>query len=203
MPFNVSGVAHVLKIDPKKGTSDDAHVSIAVKLKVEDVPAASITAALGAESAQDVESAFFRPKSIDADQNSRFLGLKHIACEASWEGKHTIEFAGFRPVRTAKVGGIQIKPRGYLKCDVVFVATIEQPPQGFIEQLAEYLSDQIRIELEHDRELFDGEKPATEPKQQDLVGKEPKARGPAKKSAAKVRGAKVPAKPGKRGKRAA
>lgn len=201
MPFNVSGVAHVLKIDPKKGTSDDAHVSIAVKLKVEDVPAASITAALGAESAQDIETAFFRPKSVDADQNSRFLGLKHISCEASWEGKHTIEFQGFRGVRTAKVGGIQIRPRGYCKCDVVFVVTIEQPPQGFMEQLAEYLNDQIRIDLEHDRELFDGEKPAAAPKQQDLIGKTTKARGAAKKSAGKPgRGAKPP---GKRGNRAA
>lgn len=155
MPFNVSGAALVKKIDPRKGTSDDSHVSIAVKLKVEDVPAANITAALGADSADDIETALFKPASVDADRNSRFLGLKAIACEASWEGKHTIKFFGLREVRVAKVGTITIRPRGYCKCDVTFVVVIDQPPQGYLEQLSEYINKSLRVDLEHDKELFD------------------------------------------------
>lgn len=163
MPFNVSGAALVKKIDPRKGTSDDSHVSIAVKLRVEDVPAANITAALGAESAEDVETALFKPASVDADRNTRFLGLKSIACEASWEGKHTIKFFGLREVRVAKVGTIQIRPRGYCKCDVTFVVVIDQPPQGYLEQLSESINKALRVDLTHDKELFDDVPPANDP----------------------------------------
>jgi hypothetical protein len=185
MPFNVSGIAKVLKIDPKKGTSDDAHVLLAVKLKVEDVPASAITAALGAESAADIETALFKPKSVDADQNSRFLGLKHIACEASWDSKHTITFAGFREIRVAKVGAVQIRPRGYLKCDVTFVVTIEQPPQGYQEQLTEYLQRTLRVELQHDRELFDGDPPSDAQAAAPAAAKPQRGRPAGSKNAAK------------------
>lgn len=153
MPFNITGRAEIVHLNIRKGSSDSAQVSLDIKLKVEDVPAATAAAALGADSPADVEAAMFRPVSQDADRNARFLGLKAISCEASWEDKHAVTITGFRKVRVHRVGKIELKPRAAGKFDMAFQITIEQPPQGYVEQLAEYLNTSLQIELEHDTEL--------------------------------------------------
>ena len=153
MPFNLSGRAEIAHLNIRKGASDESSVSLDIKLKIEDVPSATAAAALGADSSADVEAALFRPVSQDADRNARFLGLKGIACDASWEDKHAVTIKGFRKVRVHRVSKIELKPRAAGKFDLVLQITIEQPPQGYVEQLAEYLNATLAIELEHDAEL--------------------------------------------------
>lgn len=163
MPFNITGRAEIAHLNIRKGSSDESQVSLDIKLKIEDVPAATAAAALGADSPADVEAAMFRPVSQDADRNARFLGLKAISCEASWEDKHAVTIKGFRKVRVHRVGKVELKPRAAGKFDVSLQLTIEQPPQGYVEQLAEYLNASLPIELEHDAELPLGAPQATTP----------------------------------------
>jgi len=153
MPFQVTGISTIKHLNIRRGTSDDATVSIDIKFEMEDVPVAAAAAALGAESPADVELALFRPVSIDAERNARFMGVKYIRCSASWEEKHALTIKGLRTVRASRVGKIEINPRHAGRFDAVFTVSIERPPQGYVELLAEMLSGRADITLEHDAEL--------------------------------------------------
>lgn len=155
MPFNPKGKAQIQNITIKRGSSDDATVSLFIDFKMEDMPASVVASALGAEDPADVERSLFRPISEDAERNSKFMGLRSIDCSATWEDKHAISISGLRTVRVHKVSKIHIVPRGFAKFDARFSITIQQPPTGFVENLAEQLNTEIEINLEHDAELFD------------------------------------------------
>lgn len=159
MPFNPKGKAQINGITIKRGTADDATVSVYIDFKMEDVPATVVASALGAEDPADVERSLFRPVSEDADRNSKFMGLRSLDCSASWEDKHAISISGLRTVRVHKVGKVVLVPRGFAKFDARFSITIQQPPQGFVENLAEHLNTELEINLEHDAELFDKNDP--------------------------------------------
>ena len=157
MPFNPKGKAQIQNIAIKRGTADDATVSLYIDFKMEDMPATVVASALGAEDPADVVRSLFRPISQDAEQNSKFMGLHSINCSAIWEDKHAIKIHGLCPVRVHKVNKVVVVPRGFAKFDGRFSVTIQQPPQGFVENLAEHLNTELDIDLEHDAELFDKE----------------------------------------------
>jgi hypothetical protein len=155
MPFNPKGKATIKKLEGHNGTSDDAHARVDVNIAIEDVSCDVARAALGVDTTEEVQSAFFRSLSEDADQNSRFLGIKKITCNATWEGKHRIGIKGLRKIRVAKVSGVTLLPRGHATFDVTFNVGIEQPPAGYVDSLMVMMNKAVDIELEHDAELFD------------------------------------------------
>lgn len=155
MPFNPKGKAQIQNITIKRGTADDATVSLYIDFKMEDMSATVVASALGAEDPADVVRSLFRPVSEDAERNSKFMGLRSIDCSAVWEDKHAISISGLRTVRVHKVSKVNLVPRGFAMFDGRFSITIQQPPQGFVENLAEHLNTELEINLEHDAELFD------------------------------------------------
>lgn len=162
MPFNPKGKATITKLEGHNGTSDDAHARVDFTLAICDVPCDVAKAVLGVDTTQEVEAAFFRSLSEDADQNTRFLGLKRITSTASWEGKHRLGIKGLRKVRCAKVSGVTLVPRGHARFDATFKVGIEQPPAGYVDSLMVMMNKAVDIELEHDAELFDGKTEASD-----------------------------------------
>ncbi len=151
--FQLSGNATIEHVNLRRGTADEAVVSIDIKLALEGVSIEAAAAALGADSPADIDRALFRSLSEDADRNARFLGLKRIECEAVWENKHALTIKGSRTVRADRVGKITLKPRAAGKFDCTFQATIKDPPQGYVEDIAGALGAAREISLEQDPEL--------------------------------------------------
>ncbi len=151
--FNLSCLADIQKVTIDRGKSDDAIPSVKIKLKVEDVSAKTVAAALGAESADDVVNGLFRAEIHDVDQGALFMHLKRIESKVYWEGKHMLTFKGFRPMRCSKVGDISVVPRGKLRSDVVFSVRIEKPLPKFLDSLSEMIHHPTAITIEQDAEL--------------------------------------------------
>lgn len=186
MPFNPKGKAIIGKLEITNGSSDDSIEHADFSIKFEDQPCAVVQSVLGVDTIDEVERAFFRTASEDADQNSRFLGIKRITCNAKWEGKHRIKVRGLRTIRVAAVSGVTMVPRGHARFDMSFKVRIDQPPSGYVDGLAKVIGKAYDVEFEHDAELFDG-KVATAQVHGD--GLPPKPKG-----AKAIRGGKRPAK---------
>lgn len=153
MTFSFTGQASPKKIDVKRGESDEANVVINIKFHAEDFPAAAVAAALGADDAGVVDAAFFRPLSQDADRNTKFLGLKWIQCETTWKARHAIAVNGLRKLRVDSVGAVLVKPRANGRFDARFSVTITNPPDNYIELLAERINRPTKVTLEQEAEL--------------------------------------------------
>lgn len=153
MPFEFNGKAELNNLSVRKGASDDSQVSVNIKINFESLPLATAAAAIGAENPDDVKRAFFRSVSEDAEESARFFGVSGVVASASWEEKHAITIGGFRRLRAHKVRGIHLKPSRAGLFDGSMMVTIQQPPAGFIENLAEHLHRVIKVNLEHDAEL--------------------------------------------------
>jgi len=153
MPFEFNSKAELKSLNVRKGTGDDSQVTLDIKLKVEGLPLTTAAAALGVEDPEQLKRSLFRSVSEDADENARFLGLKSLASNGSWEDKHAITFKGFRRQRVHKVRGIELVPRFRGQFDGYVTVTIQEPPSGFVELIAEQLNSVVQVHLEHDAEL--------------------------------------------------
>ncbi len=151
--FEYTGKASITHLNIRRGTSDDANVHLDVKLEVEDLDANSAAAALGADDAQSVESALFRPVSQDAERSKRFLSVKSIESDATFEARHAITFHGLRRIRVSKVGKVSVMPIAAGKFNAQFCVAIEGPPENMVELLAERLNRPTHVKLEQDAEL--------------------------------------------------
>lgn len=153
MPFEFNGKAEIKNLNIRKGASDDSQVSIDIKLAFEGLPLATAAAALGAENPDELKRALFRSVAEDAQETSRFFGLSSLSSNASWEEKHAITIGGFRRLRAHKVRSIELTPRNAGQFDGSLQVTIQQPPAGFVENLAEHLNGMVTVHIEHDAEL--------------------------------------------------
>lgn len=153
MPFEFDGKAEIKHLNIRKGASDDSQVSIDIKLAFEGLPLATAAAALGVEDPETLKRALFRSTAEDAEETARFLGLRSLTSNASWEDKHAVTLGGFRRLRAHKVGKIELVPRNAGRFDGSMQITIQQPPSGFVEILAEQLNSVLKTKLEHDAEL--------------------------------------------------
>jgi hypothetical protein len=176
MPFNPKGKAEFKHINIRKGTADDATVSVDIKLFLEGQSSDVAASALGVETGKEVEHAFHRSISEDSDRNPRFFGMKSIDCDAKWEGKHAITIQGFKRIRAHSVGKVSLVPQPNGKFGVEFSVMIQQPPQGYVENLAEHLNSTLTVELIHDAELeLKGGGTPDKPTTGDLLPGKPKA----------------------------
>lgn len=164
MPFEFNGKAEIKNLNIRKGASDDSQVSIDIKLAFQNMPLATGATALGCENADELKRALFRSVAEDAEESARFFGLSSLSSNAKWEEKHAITIAGFRRLRCHSVRGIDLIPRRAGMFDGAMQITIQQPPAGFVENLAEHLNGTVAINLEHDAELPLGEASAAKPK---------------------------------------
>lgn len=155
MSFSPKGKATITKLEGHNGTSDDAHARVDFGVSIEDQNCEVAKAVLGVDTVEEVERGFFRTASEDADQNSRFLGIKRISCNAKWEGKHVLKIKGLRSLRVAKIAGVALVPRGHAKFDLNFNISIEQPPAGYVDSLMVMMNKAVDFELVHDAGLFD------------------------------------------------
>lgn len=164
MPFEFNGKAEIKNLNIRKGASDDSQVSIDIKLAFEGLPLATAAAALGAENPDELKRALFRSVAEDAQESARFFGLASLSSNASWEEKHAITIGGFRRLRAHKVRSIDLVPRFAGNFDGSLQVTIQQPPAGFVENLAEHLNGMVALHIEHDAELPLGGETAPKPK---------------------------------------
>lgn len=153
MPFEFAGHADIKGINIRKGSADDSQVSVDIKLAVDDIPLGTAAAALGAEDPEDLKRALFRSVAEDAEESARFFGIDGISSVAAWEDRHAITIAGFRRLRAHKVGKISVVPTCCGRFSAAMQVTIQQPPSGFVEALAEHINSVVEVRLEHDQEL--------------------------------------------------
>lgn len=197
MKFEVANqVVVVRKVEPKRGKSEDSYVSVRIVLELADVPTSAVAGALCADDAGSVRSAFFKPLSVDADENKAFLNLSTLHLRQAFENVHTVTFKGERPMRCSRVGDIVLEPTRAGKFDGMLVIVVDSPKPGFIEKMSDQLNRMTRITLQQEGELdlkiADPDNPETPGPVTTTVGDEvAKARA---KKAAKKRPAKKKAK---------
>lgn len=147
-------------LNVRRGKNDESEVAIDIKLSCEDIPAKAIAGVLRAVNAEEVEKSFFAD---DEDRNRRFLGIGAIALEEEWEGKHMIKISSLSRMRVVKLAKVKLTPRAKGLFDAVFRVTVEQPPENFIEAIADKIHRSVNVHLEQDVRELDlpqGEKPA-------------------------------------------
>jgi hypothetical protein len=163
-------------VNVRRGTNEESKVAVDVKLSVEDLSAKCAGAVLRSNTEEEILDAFF---TSDDDQGPRFLGLTSIPIDEFWEGQHQIKISGGGKLRVAKLHKVLLAPRakGLFSCS--FTVTIEEPPENFIEQIANKLHTSCAVKLEQEQDLGLQQKPAdkdrkpgavkkTEPQQQTL-----------------------------------
>ncbi len=153
MPFEFNGKSEIKHLNVRKGTGDESQVTIDIRLKVEGLPLTTAASALGVEDPEQLKRSLFRSVSEDSEETARFLGLRSISTSAYWDDKHAITFKGFRRQRVHKVSKIELVPRARGQFDSFLQITIQEPPSGFVELLAEQLNSVMQVHLEHDAEL--------------------------------------------------
>ena len=146
--FELNQQCVIEHVNVRRGKNDESEVAVDIKFSVEDVPAKAVAGVLCASSPQAVEAAFF-----DGDEK-RFLGIGNLAIEEEFEGKHMIRISGLSRLRVLKLARIRLTPRAKGMFDGMFRVTIEQPPQNFIESIADKIHRSVSVHLEQDvREL--------------------------------------------------
>lgn len=155
MPFTVKGKATVAQVCIKRGTKDDSPVGIVIKFEAEDVGPEVAAAALGADSVDDVVRAFFQTEERSAERKSLFYGLKSMVAKGAWENHHKLKVHGMESVRVRKVNAIALKPVSAGKFNATFQVAVDNPPEGFVDTVAEDLHSLVAIHLEHDQDLFE------------------------------------------------
>lgn len=192
MPFNPKGKATIGKLEITNGSSDDSIEHADFSIKFDDQPCQVVQSVLGVDTVDEVERSFFRTAAEDAEQNTRFLGVKRITCNAKWEGKHRIKVRGLRTIRVAAISAVTLVPRGHAKFDMGFKVRIDQPPSGYVDGLAKVIGKAYDVEFEHDAELFDAKPDLDDPRVRDAVRASIKADAPRKPKAAAKKSAKRP-----------
>ena len=137
-------------VNVRRPSNDESPVAVDIKISVEDLPAKAAAFVLRAEKVEDVLAAFF---SDDADQNKRFLGLSEIPIDESWEGRHQIKISSLAKLRVTKLFNIKLNPRAKGLFDVTFTATVEEPPENYIDALSKRLHTSTQVLLEQEPEL--------------------------------------------------
>lgn len=172
MLFEFQKQCTVEHVNVRRGTNEESKVAVDVKLSVEDLSAKCAGAVLRSNTEEEIMDAFF-----SQDGEPRFLGLTSIPIDEFWEGQHQIKISGGGKLRVAKLHKVLLAPRakGLFSCS--FTVTIEEPPENFIEQIANKLHTSCAVKLEQEQDLGLKQKPAdqkpgvvkkTEPAQQTL-----------------------------------
>jgi hypothetical protein len=111
----------------RRGKNDDSRsLLVHIKFSVEDSAGEVRSAALRAESVEEVIAAFF---GSDEDQNKRFLGMGAVPIDEEWEGKHMIKISSLSKMRVVKLAKVKLLPRAKGLFDAEFRITVEQPPE--------------------------------------------------------------------------
>jgi len=164
MSFEINQQCVIEHVNVRRGKNDESEVAIDIKLSCEDIPAKAIAGILRAANDEEVIKSFFGD---DADQNKRFLGIGALSVEEEFEGKHMIKISSLSKMRVLKLAKIKLTPRAKGLFDGVFRITVEQPPQNFIEAVAEKIHRSVNVRLEQDVQELDfkpSDKPAEEAK---------------------------------------
>jgi hypothetical protein len=149
--FEIGQQCVIEHVNVRRGKNDESEVAIDIKFSVEDLPAKAAAAALRAEHVKEVIAAFF---SDGKDQEKRFLGIGAIPIDEQWEGKHKIKISSLVSMRVLKLWKVKLRPRAKGLFDGEFQVTVEQPPQNYIEAVADKLHRSVQVKLEQDvREL--------------------------------------------------
>lgn len=149
--FEINQQCVIEHVNVRRGKNDESEVAIDIKFSVEDLPAKAAAAALLADSVEDVIAAFF---GTDADQNKRFLGMGSVPIDEESEGKHQIKISSLSRMRVVKLAKVKLLPRAKGLFDAEFRVTVEQPPENYIEAVADKIHRSVNVRLEQDvREL--------------------------------------------------
>jgi hypothetical protein len=182
--FDIRKAKAVVTAVAPRAASEESDLVVAVSIDLSDISLESVAGALRCDP-EDVAE-LFQPKERDDAEASRFPNLKHMVCTEGWKRKHEVKIGTSKKLRVMSITGIQIRPRGKGLCDMSLVVTIEQPPEGYVEEMADKLRhscwfDMVQVEAELPLQQRD-DKPAETLDMIDLQDK-PK-RGRPKKAAA-------------------
>jgi hypothetical protein len=136
-------------VNVRRGKNDESEVAIDIDLSCEDVPTSFAAGALRV-SEDEINDSFF-----DAEGNPKFLGIGSLPVDEQWEGKHQVKISSLSRMRVTKLRKIKLKPRGGKKWDVGLQVQIEQPPENYIESIADKLHRSANVRLEHDNRELD------------------------------------------------
>jgi hypothetical protein len=148
--FELKKQCMIEHVSQTKGSNDDSALLVHIKISVEDLPANAAAFVLRAENVEDVTAAFF---TNDADQNKRFLGLSEIPIDESWEGRHQIKISSLAKLRVIKLFNIKLTPRAKGLFDAVFTATVENPPDNYLDAVSKRMHSSTSVLLEQEPEL--------------------------------------------------
>ncbi len=132
--FEISQQCVIEHVNVRRGKNDESEVAIDIKFSAEDVPAKVVAYALRADKVSEVTAAFFAD---DKEKNKRFLGMGWIPIDEEWEGKHQIKISSLPRLLVVKLAKIKAYPRGGGNFDLEFRITVEQPPENYIEAIAD------------------------------------------------------------------
>jgi len=146
VPFEIAQQCLLTHLNTRRGNNDESPVAVDIDFTIEDLPAKAVAAALRTDVA-DVIRAFFAD---DEEQNRRFLGIGSIPLDEEWEGKHQVKISSLAKLRCAKLRKIKFRPIAKGLFEGSFQVTIEEPPAGVLEALAQKINKSVQVKLEQD-----------------------------------------------------
>jgi hypothetical protein len=149
LPLELTLQCVVEHVNVRRGKNDESEVALDIDFSCEDVPTSFAAGALRVTE-KDINDSFF-----DEKGDPKFLGIGPINIDEQWEGKHQVKISSLARMRVSRLRKISMKPRAGRKWDVSLQVQVEQPPDNYIETVAEKLHRSAAVKLEHDNRELD------------------------------------------------
>jgi hypothetical protein len=143
LEFELKHVRGIVSSVSPRQAGEEADLLCSVGLSLSDVPAGPVAAALGCE----VELLHAMFENGDGIGPTLFSNLKSLVAIQGWKRKHEIKIGSSKKVRTMSITGFKASPKTSGLFDVEFVATIEQLPDGYVEDISRKLQTGVWIDL--------------------------------------------------------
>lgn len=151
--FKVDGQATIKHLNIRKqggGEDEEKQIAVDIKFSMEAVGASALLPLLGVESLDEIDTVFWAPGN---DDNARFSGITKIE---SWAEFSNVDMHIFgRKVRLESCGKFSFVPKGGMTADLTFQVSVLEPDEELIQALAHALSDDVKVKIEAQPELFD------------------------------------------------
>lgn len=154
MPLNLTGSATLSSLTLSSAGGDAGETLATLKLAISTVNTDAICAALGVEDGDALAWAWNASEDGTALER-RYIRMGPITCDAVWIGKHAAEICGYRELRPTKVTVESVAPVDGGKWLVALKVQVKHPPAGAVECWAQFLGQDMRIDLQQDPDLFD------------------------------------------------
>lgn len=143
-----SGIVENIKTD--KGSSEDAKVIETLRIKVVDVRPEPCGYVLGADDTASFLRAKFRTPDIDPDESPILSKEGPVPADFMVENGHRLRISSMKWINVTKLYAVKVESQSKGLSTVWFVATVQNPPDGFHDAVAALLKSPTKISLEQD-----------------------------------------------------